>query len=239
MKGEGALMRLRLFLCACGAVAAASSASAADRNYSVTGFDRVRLDGPYRVTLKTGVAPFAKASGTPAAIDGVSIEVQGRTLVVRKNPSSWGGYPGQSAGPVEITVGTHEISTVWVNGAGSLSIDGAKGLNFDLTLNGAGNVAIARLAVDRLRANVIGTGSVVLGGTARDAATVVRGTAELDASGLTAKDATVGAEGAAVVKLTATNTAKVDTQGTATVELGGKPACTIKASGSAVVSGCR
>ena len=61
----------------------AAPAGAAERNYSVTSFDRIRIDGPYQVTLKTNVAPFARASGTQAALDGVSIKVEGRTLVVR------------------------------------------------------------------------------------------------------------------------------------------------------------
>ena len=30
------------------------------RNYSVTSFDRIRVDGPYQVTLSTNVAPFAE-----------------------------------------------------------------------------------------------------------------------------------------------------------------------------------
>ena len=29
----------------------------AQRNYSVTNFDRIRVDGPYEVRLKTNVAP--------------------------------------------------------------------------------------------------------------------------------------------------------------------------------------
>ena len=232
-------MNLRFLAIGCAALAIASAAPAAERNFSVTGFDRVRLDGPYRVRLTTGVAPFARASGARAGLDGISVEVQGRTLVIRKNPSSWGGYPGESPGPIEIEVGTHELTAVWVNGSGALAVDAARAQSFDLSLQGAGSVAIGRLSVDRLRVGLTGTGSVVLGGNAAEATAIVRGTASLDGSALTVKDATVGAEGAAIVKLTATNTAKVDTQGTASVEFGGGPSCTIRAYGSAVVSGCR
>lgn len=239
MRGEGAAMNLCLLAAACSALAIASAAPAAERNFTVTGFDRIRLDGPYRVRLTTGVAPFAKASGSSDGLDGISVDVQGRTLVIRKNPSSWGGYPGESPGPIDITVGTHDLTAVWVNGSGALAVDAAKAQSFDLSLQGAGSVAIGRLSVDTLRVGLTGTGSAVLGGKAAVATAIVRGTASLDASALTVKDATVGAEGAATVKLTATNTAKVDTQGTASVELGGAPSCTIRAFGSAVVSGCR
>lgn len=232
-------MSFRLLAYACAALAIAAPAAAANRSFTVTGFDRVRVDGPFMVRLTTGVAPFAKATGSPAALNGVSIEVQGRTLVVRKSPSSWGGYPGEGPGPVEIAVGTHDLSTVWLNGAGKIAIDKAEGQSFDLSVQGPGSVEIGRLTVDRLTAGLSGSGSAVVGGTAAQVTAVVRGTSSFDGSELTSKDATIGAEGTAVVKLTATNTAKIDTQGTASVDVGGRPACTVRASGSAVVSGCR
>ena len=46
----------------------ASPVGAANRNYGITSFEKVRIEGPYKVTLSTGVAPFARASGSPAAI---------------------------------------------------------------------------------------------------------------------------------------------------------------------------
>ena len=232
-------MTRRLPLLAFAAIAASTCANAAERSFTVTGFDRIRIDGPYKVRLSTGVAPFAKASGSAAALSGVSIEVQGKTLIVRKNPSGWGGYPGAAPGPIDISLGTHELSTAWLNGAGDLAIDKAKGHSFDLSVQGAGSIAIARLTVDRLRAGISGSGSAVIGGSAAEVKAIVRGTSTFDGSALTAKDVTVGAEGNAVVRLTATNTAKVDALGIATVEFSGRPACTLRAVGSAVVSGCR
>ena len=72
-------------------VSLASPAIAAERTLSVTTFDRVRVDGPYKVKVTTGVSPYAKVSGSSAAIDGVSVDQQGQTLIIRANPSSWGG----------------------------------------------------------------------------------------------------------------------------------------------------
>ena len=239
IRREGEGMSLRLLAFSAAALALCAPAAAANRNFTVTGFDRIRVDGPYRVSLTTGVAPFARASGTPAALDGISVEVQGRTLIVRKSPSGWGGYPGESRGPVEIMLGTHELSTAWVNGAGSLSIDGVRGPSFDLSLQGPGSAQVGRVDVDRLRVGLTGAGAVRLDGKAALATAIVRGTGSVDATQLTVKDATIGAEGAALVRLSATGTAKVDSTGTAVVELSGRPACTVRASGSAVVSGCR
>ena len=232
-------MSLRLLAFASAVAALAFPAAAAERNFTVTGFTKIRVDGPYRVRLTTGVAPFAKASGSPAAIDGIAIDMMGQTLVVRRNPSSWGGYSGQSPGPAEISLGTHDLSTVWLNGTGSLAVTAAKGQSLDLSVQGSGSVSVAKLAVDRLRVGITGTGSATLGGTAADAGIVVRGTGSVDGTYLIAKDATIGAEGSALVKVNATGTAKVDVSGTSSVEIGGQPSCSVRAAGSAVVSGCR
>ena len=89
---------MRTFLLAAVALLAVP-AEAATRNYGVEGFDRIRVDGPFKVKLTTGVAPFAKASGSAMAINRVALDLQGRTLVVHVNQSSWGGYPGAAAGP--------------------------------------------------------------------------------------------------------------------------------------------
>ena len=222
----------------CLAAIAASPAMAAERNFSVTSFDRVRVDGPYKVKLTTGVPPFAVATGSAIAIDRVSVSVEGRTLIVRQNPGSWGGYPGEAPGPVEIEVGTHELSQAWLNGSGTLAIDRIRGLTFDLALQGSGSAAIGDADVDQMKIGISGAGSVTISGKAPKLTAVVRGTSTLDAAGLTAKDALVGAEGPSDVRVLATATAKVDARGTTSVAVGGNPSCTVKAEGSAVVTGC-
>jgi hypothetical protein len=214
-------------------------ADAATRNFGVSGFDRIRVDGPFNVRLTTGVAPFAIASGSAPALDSVSVDVQGRTLVVRGNRASWGGYPGEAKGPVEITIGTHEINAAWVNGSGSLVIDKLRGMTFDLSVEGSGSANIGSVAVDQLKVSIAGTGTASLAGSAPKLTAIVRGISTLDASGLIAKDATIGAQGPATVKVTVTGTAKVDALGAALVDLAGRPACTVKAVGSATVNGCR
>src|SRR5690349_18267000 len=118
--------------------AVAAPANAATRNFGITSFEKVRVDGPFMVTLTTGVAPFAKASGSQAALDRVAIDVRGDTLVVHSNLDLWGGYPGKDSGPVEISLGTHDLSSAWVNGSGVLSIDRVKGLKFGLSVQGSG-----------------------------------------------------------------------------------------------------
>ena len=218
----------------------AAPATAATRNFGVSGFDRVRVDGEYKVTLVNGVAPYAKAIGSARALDPVDVVVEGRTLIVRANKSaSWGGYPGESAGPVEVLIGTHELTAAFVNGAGSLAINQVRGLKFEASAQGAGSLSIGAVDVDVLQIGLAGAASARLAGKALKLTAIVRGTSALDGEGLVVKDAVIGAQGPAIVKLTATGTAKVDAQGVAAVTLTGKPSCIVTTKGSASVSGCR
>lgn len=233
-------MRNRTFLILAAALGTlATPAAAATRNFGITGFEKVRVDGPFKVTVATGVAPFARASGSPAALDRVAIDVRGNTLVVHSNLDSWGGYPGKDAGPVEISLGTHDLGAAWLNGSGTVSIDQVKGLSFDLSVQGSGAGEIGRVAIDQLNVSVIGTASARLAGQAARMTAIVRGISTLDASALATKDATIGADGAATIGASVSNSVKVDAIGPATVRLSGRPACTLHVSGSASVSGCR
>lgn len=231
--------RMRTLLLAVSAVAVvAAPAGAATRNFGITDFSKIRVTGPYKVTLATGVAPFAKASGSPAALDRVTIEVRGDTLVVQATPS-WGGYPGEDYGPVEISVGTHDLTNAALFGSGSLAIDRVKGLTFGLGLAGSGSGEIGDVAADQLNVTVQGTASARLTGQVKKLTALVRGVSTVEASKLRTPVADVSADGTATIDANVTDTARVDSQGTATIRLTGQPSCTVKTSGSASISGCR
>jgi len=230
---------MRTFLLAALLCAVAAPAGAATRNFGINSFEKVRVDGPFKVTVTTGVAPFARASGSPAALDRVAIDVQGNTLVVHNSLDSWGGYPGKDEGPVEVSIGTHDLSAAWLNGSGDLAIDKVKGLSFDLSVQGSGLGQIGQAKVDQLKVSVIGTASARLAGQAAKMTAVIRGISSLDAAALSTKDATLGAEGAATIAANVSNSVTVDANGPATVQLSGGAACTLRVAGSASVTGCK
>ncbi|MDQ3075398.1 MAG: DUF2807 domain-containing protein [Pseudomonadota bacterium] len=219
--------------------AAASPLAAAQRNYSVTDFTRVKVEGPFAVTLATNVAPFARATGSPRALDRVSLRVDGRTLIIRVDSSAWGGAADEDSGPVTIAVGTHDLEQATLSGPGSLAIDRVRGLEFALSSFGSGATSIDAVAVDRLRLYAVGPGSTRVAGATKQLDAAINGPGVIDASGLTAKDATLSALGPASLRANVTNSVKLSATGTATVAIEGGAACERKLSGSAVVTGCR
>lgn len=217
---------------------AASPLYAAQRNYTVTDFTRVRVEGPYAVTLTTGGAPYARAVGSQRALDRVSLKVEGRTLVIRVDRSAWGGSGDEQAGPVAINVGTHDLEQALLVGPGSLAIDRVRGLTFALSSFGAGATSVGDVTVDRLRLSLEGSGSLRVSGTAKQLDVSLNGPGLVDVAGLTAKDAVLSAMGPASLRARVTNAARINATGTATITLDGGAACTSKVSGSAVVTGC-
>ncbi len=230
---------MRTHLLAFVAIAAlAAPANAATRNFGITDFTKIRVSGPYKVTLATDVPPFARASGSSAALDRVLVEVRGDTLVVQSNPS-WGGYPGTDPGPVEVAVGTHDLTNASLIGSGSLGIDRVKTQKFTLTIQGSGASQVGSATSDQLSISLEGTASAKLAGKAGKVTALVRGVSMLDAADLATPSADIDADGSATIDANVTDMAKINAWGPATVRLSGGPTCTLKVQASTTVSGCK
>ena len=229
---------MRTFLFAASAIAIVSPVGAATRNFGVESYTKIRVEGPFKVMVSTGVPPFARASGSTAGLDRVAVEIQGETLVIRSQ-DSWGGYPGADLGPVEVSVGTHDLANAALNGAGSIAIDRVKGLTFALSVQGSGLGQIGDVAVDQLSVSLVGSANAKLAGHTGKLTALVRGISSLDAGALTTPNAQISADGTSTVDANVTDTARVDAWGPATIRFAGHPSCTVKTSGSTSVSGCR
>lgn len=228
-----------LGLVALTATAAAVPASAATRNFTVTGFEQIRVEGPFRVKLMTGVPPSASASGAQAALDRVAIDVLGRTLIVHSDVSAWNADPDADTGPVEITIGTHDLDSAALTGSGTVDIDKVTALSFTGSALGSGAIGIAKADVDQLSISLSGTSSAAIAGRAGTLTVSTLGTSSFDGSALAAKDATITAQGPATIKANVSDSATIQASGPATVTLIGSPSCTTHAGSSASVSGCR
>lgn len=218
--------------------AAAEAAGTTSRNYGIRSFEKIRVEGPYRVTLKTGVAPYARAKGSASALDRIDLEMRGDMLIVRAGP--FAKKPSTEAlSPVEVELGTHDLFSAALTGSGSLAVDKVRGLKFDLSVQGAGVAEIGQATVDQLSLNLGGNAAARLAGKSKQLTAVLRGLSTLDISGLEVSDAVLAAEGPSTIKATITQSAKIDGRGTASFALAGRPSCTLNVQGSVSVSGCK
>lgn len=208
------------------------------RNYTVRGFERIRIDGPVRVELETGVPPYARAVGDQDAARNIDVRVNGETLVVSWSQSGRRGFRSEKNGPVTLKVGTRRIEQAWVNGAGQLDIDRVEIRKFGLSVVGAGGASIGEIEVDTLDVGVGGAANVTIAGEAKEATFVVRGMSVLEAMGIEVRDLTLGVEGPSFARVLATGQLELDAIGAVDIEIEGGPACTVRAQGPARITGC-
>ena len=214
----------------------AMPAEAAERRYTITDFDRIQVEGPFRVTLVTGKGASAVATGDPRSIDRVSVDVQSRLLKIRPGRSGWGGYPGQENGTVTLTITTPALRSATVIGSGTLEIDRAKAMKFDAVLSGSGRIGIDSVEADVLAIGLVGGGTLRIGGAAKSVRATVSGSGDLDASSLRAEDAEINADTSGRVALAVRRAAKVTSAGAGDVVIAGAPACTVSNRGAGNVS---
>ena len=221
------------------ALALAAPAQAEERRFTVTDFDKVRLDGGFSVEMVTDRSPFAIAEGNPAAVDGVRMRVEGRTLIISANRSNWSGNARDRGQPVAIRIGTHNVRQVWVNGAGMIAIDKVKGPSFGLAIQGAGRATVGNVIVEELEVALNGAASAEVAGDVEDATLIVRGMSMLTAPGLESDRAVLGVDGPSVVRLGPAREARIDAIGTGNISLAGRPNCELRLVGAPTVTGCR
>jgi len=217
----------RFLLFAFASAALAAPAAAEDRRYAVGDFDRVIVEGPYVVHLVTGRASAARAQGRRDALDRVTIDVQGQTLRIRRNRNAWGGAPGADPGTVTVELATRAVRSARLIGPARLDLEGARGLNVELSVEGSGNLRAAGLDADRLSLALLGSGRLDLAGVARTVSGSFQGTGDVAAADLRAGQATIATTTSGAVALTVNGPASVTANGLGTVRILGRPVCTI------------
>jgi len=213
----------------------ATPAYAVDRRLSVTDFDRVVVEGPYRVRLVVGRPSSATVSGSLAALDRLTVDVQGQTLRIRRNRSAWGGAPGADSGPVTIELSTRRLRSARLVGPAQLDVQGAAGLNVQFTVEGSGTLRAVNLNADNLALGLIGSGRIEIGGRAGVLSGDFQGTGTVDASTLDARDANVTNTTSGDVLLSVRGPAAITNNGVGDVRVAGAPVCTIDGLGAAQV----
>ncbi len=209
---------------------------AADRNYSISSFERIRVEGAFEVRLATGKAPAARATGDASALEALSLTVEGQTLIVRARPLAVGESPPSPKIALVITLATPAIRSAAVNGGGRLTIDRLVGQRVDLSVNGAGALGVSGVAADQLVAIVIGAGTLSVTGRAGRARFQLSGPGTVDATALIVNDLVARSEGNGELRLSARYTADLISTGLGAITVLGKPSCIVKSQGGGPIS---
>lgn len=223
-------------------LAAALPAHAADRAFPVGDFDRLVIEGPYRVHLVVGPTTTARASGTRDGLDRVSIETNGTSLRIRPQRNVWGAAAGSDPGPVTIELSTRVLRSARLLGPATLDVEGAGtgvapgGRDVELSVQGSGTLRATRVTADTLSLGLLGSGSLEVAGTAATLRGQFQGTGSVAAANLAAGTATITTNTAGNVALQVNGRAEITAYGVGTVAVTGRPACVLNGAGAAQVS---
>ena len=216
---------------------APAPAQAAERSFTLTGFDRLQVEGPYVVEVRTGRGGSAKASGDRDAIDALRMDVTGQTLTIRADRINWKGTSTRDApGPVLIRLTTGELRRAALAGAGSLAIDRLRGPRVELAVQGSGRMTVESIAADRLDITATGSGAMKLAGTTKALNMTLRGSASVDGAALVANDLVLTNQGDGDITIGAKGTAKITATGAGQTTVKGTRSCTVSARGAGTVS---
>jgi len=229
------------------ALAACSNGGAADagpgvvgtgtgaaRSYAVADFTGVDLRGADDVDVRVGAGFSVRAEGPDKELAQLRIVRDGAALSIgRRGGMSWGSHDN-----VTVYVTLPRLKSASIAGSGNMTIDRVEGSAFDASVAGSGNMTVGTLAVDTASLAIPGSGDVKLAGTARSLAVDIAGSGDLDARGLTARDAQVSIVGSGSATALVDGTATVNLVGSGDVDLGPKANCTVTKVGSGSVR-CR
>lgn len=211
-------------LIAAAPVATPVAPSAAVRTQGIGSFDRLRVEGPFAVTVATG-APRARVEGEAKALERVELRVDGATLVVRLRAGDWGMAPVTA--PVRVVLATPALRWIQVGGGAQVTAQAIAGDRADLSVAGAGTIAVPAVSAARVEALAIGEGAITLAGRTAQARLVASGRTRIAADALEAGDLSVRVDGGGAATARARYTARVAASGIGEVVVEGRPKCLV------------
>jgi hypothetical protein len=207
------------------------------RSFGITSYDRVEVNGDMIVEIVPDHRITAVAEGSRAALETLSIDVNGdRTLVIRQvAEGAFGPRTRGNTGPIRIRLTSQNLAGVVLRGAGEVRAGQLRGRNIVVQNDGAGRVQAAIADGDAVRLANFGSGSIIVTGRARALNVNVEGAGGIDASGMTALFLTLRAVGTGASRFTASEQATVRVGGAPTIDVSGRARCTVDNSGAGTV----
>lgn len=227
-------MRL-VWACLMSALLLVSTAGqAAERKFSVFGFDDIRIGNGVDVILTTGKGPSARAEGaTREILDRVSLQKNGKQLIVSIKSKSQGGNNFDADTPVTIFISSYAINNITHLGSGLVALDTLSGRTPRVRLAGFGTLRIDAVKADRLDVAMTGGGQLVIAGEVSDARVELQGASIFESPELTADKLTLVQRGPVSSQMHVSREANVTNYGMGRILITGKPNCNVRTDGAA------
>ncbi|NCP27720.1 MAG: hypothetical protein GW850_09795 [Sphingomonadales bacterium] len=213
-----------------------SAGQAAERKFSIFGFDDIRIGNGVDVVLTSGKGPSARAEGANREIlDRVSLQKNGKQLVVSVRPKSLSRNNFEQDAPVTLYLSSYAIENLSHLGSGAVTLDKLSGRTPRVRLGGFGTVRIESVKADQLDVAMTGGGQLMMSGEAVAARIELQGASIFESPGLEVEKLTLIHRGPASSHLAVEREANVSNFGTGRIQIEGRPNCTVRTDGSAEI----
>ncbi|MFP5455667.1 head GIN domain-containing protein [Rhizorhabdus sp.] len=219
-----------LLLISAGLGSPALADTPASRDYPVSAFSRVVVEGPYDVEIRDGARPSASARGPQEQLDRLIMAVEGDALMVKTRNSNWSWGTGRNVTRVAITAPS--LRSVQLSGSGNIALDQAKGPSFSAGVSGSGDLRIDRVEASTLSLRITGSGDLAARGAAQSVTASVTGSGSIAAASLSTGDLVAAVTGSGDIDVGTTRTAKATVTGSGDIRIAGQPSCTQRKTGS-------
>lgn len=143
---------------------------------SASGFDQIASSGDFRIIVKPGEDYSVEVVAESNLLSFIETEVSGTTLKVRTR----GIHSLVENSPVEINITTPVLEGISLSGSGLIKTGRFLSGDFKVALSGSGDIE-ADVNTDHIKANVSGSGTILLTGDARESEFVVSGSGKIKA----------------------------------------------------------
>lgn len=197
---------------------------------SLTGFNKVTVNGPIEVGIRVGDVERVVVRADDNIAPLVETSLLGTTLVIGLRH----GASYRTRSTVEVLVQAKKLSGVTLRGNGDIRVDHVESDVFEATLQGSGDINVESLRADTVAVAISGNGDVRAKGTVGTLGLVLDGSGDAHFADLVAKTVAVSIRGSGDVRVHATDQLQVSIAGSGEVRFRGAPNVTksIKGSGS-------
>ncbi len=224
------LLAAVLPLAACSMGSATAADRPASRDFPVTGFSGIDLEGSAEIDVRTGTGFSVRAEGDQAAIDRLEITRVGPVLKIDQRRSVMSNWTRSRAPKVFVTM--PRLTQADIGGAGSIHVDRVEGNAVSASIGGSGSLTIDTLRVDAARVSIDGSGKVTASGTVGALDIGLGGSGSIRLEGVRANRARVDLSGSGSIRAAVDGPAMVSLSGSGSIDLGPAAKCQTRKSGS-------
>jgi hypothetical protein len=197
---------------------------------SITGFNRVTVNGPIDVRIRAADVERVVVHADDNIAPLVETSLLGTTLVIGlRHGSSY-----RTRSKVEVQVQAVKLAGITLRGNGDILADRVESDVFEASLQGSGDINVASLRADTVAVSISGNGDVRAKGMVGTLGLVIDGSGDAHFADLVAKTVAVSISGSGDARVHAMDDLQVSISGSGDVRFRGAPRITkaIKGSGS-------